>query len=187
VRRTTAVLSLTMEFFIFFPFRAFEHTAQTIIHVGQQGIVASLLRSEANALLIDSCNEALTELISLFNVRTVSRLNKKLFFFLWGCNSNLRFFFFPGPVQLEEIVDVRRWQTDLEVARVRDHKELLSMGRRIESGNAAIHCELAQQGATITEVLRVVHVRKLNAPSRPRLPASLALLLRSRRSQPTTP
>ncbi|KAI0304095.1 hypothetical protein BC826DRAFT_1182433 [Russula brevipes] len=105
--------------------RAFEHTAQTIIHVGQQGIIASLLRSEANALLIDSCNEALTELISLFN--------------------------------LEEIVDVRRWQTDLEVARVRDHRELLSMGRRIESGNAAIHCELAQQGATITEVLRVVH------------------------------
>ena len=53
---------------------------------------------------------------------------------------------------------MRRWQVDLEVARVRDHRELLSMGQRIESGNAAINRELAQQGATITEVLRVIHV-----------------------------
>jgi len=48
--------------------RAFEHTAQTIVHVGRQGIVTSLLRSETNALRIESCNEILTELISLFNV-----------------------------------------------------------------------------------------------------------------------
>jgi hypothetical protein len=33
------------------------------------------------------------------------------------------------------------------------------MGQRIESGNAAINRELAQQGATIAEVLRVIHVR----------------------------
>jgi hypothetical protein len=49
-------------------FRAFEQTALTIAQVGQQGVIASLLRSEANALRIESCNEALTELISLFNV-----------------------------------------------------------------------------------------------------------------------
>ena len=54
---------------------------------------------------------------------------------------------------------MRRWQMELEVARVRDHRELLSMGQRIESGNAAINRELAQQGATIAEVLRVIHVR----------------------------
>ncbi|KAI0005023.1 hypothetical protein BJV74DRAFT_880935 [Russula compacta] len=104
--------------------RAFEYTAQTIAQVGQQSIIASLMQSENNALRIESCNEALTELISLFN--------------------------------LEEIVDVRRWQTDLEIARVRDHRELLSMGQRIESGNAAISRELAQQGSTIAEVLRVI-------------------------------
>jgi hypothetical protein len=62
------------------------------------------------------------------------------------------------------MVDVRRWQSDLEVARVRDHRELLNLGRRIESENAAINRELTQQGATITEVLRVIHVRAL--PSR---------------------
>lgn len=50
-------------------FRAFEQTALTIVQVGQQGVITSLLRSEANALRIESCNEALTELISLFNVR----------------------------------------------------------------------------------------------------------------------
>jgi len=61
--------------------------------------------------------------------------------------------------QLEEIVDVRRWQSDLEVARVRDHRELLSLGQRIESENAAINRELARQGATIAEVLTVIHVR----------------------------
>jgi len=49
--------------------RAFGHTALIIAQVGQQGIITSLLRSEANALRIESCNEALTELISLFNVR----------------------------------------------------------------------------------------------------------------------
>ncbi len=50
-------------------FRAFEHTAWTIVQVGQQGVIASLLRAEANALRIEACNDALTELISLFNVR----------------------------------------------------------------------------------------------------------------------
>jgi hypothetical protein len=50
-------------------FRAFEQTALTIVQVGQQGVIASLLRAEANALRIEACNEALTELISLFNVR----------------------------------------------------------------------------------------------------------------------
>ncbi|KAH9077171.1 hypothetical protein EDB83DRAFT_2514857 [Lactarius deliciosus] len=86
--------------------RAFEYTAQTIFH-----------------LRIESCNEALTELISLFT--------------------------------LEESVDARRWQSDLDAARRRDHQELLSMGQRIESGNVAIIHELAQQGATLAEVLRV--------------------------------
>ena len=51
---------------------AFEQTAQTIVQVGQQGVITSLLRSEANALRIESCNEVLTELISLFNVRPPS-------------------------------------------------------------------------------------------------------------------
>ncbi|KAF8505781.1 hypothetical protein F5888DRAFT_1630545 [Russula emetica] len=105
--------------------RAFEQTALTIVQVGRQGIIASLLRAEANALRIEACNEALTELISLFN--------------------------------LEEIVDVRRWQTDLEVARVHDHHELLNMGNRIENDNAAINRELVQQGATIAQVLRGIH------------------------------
>jgi hypothetical protein len=54
-------------------FRAFEQTALTIVQVGQQGVITSLLRSEANALRIESCNEALTELISLFNVRPTPR------------------------------------------------------------------------------------------------------------------
>lgn len=57
------------------------------------------------------------------------------------------------------MVDVRKWQYDLEAARVRDQRELLSLGQRIESENAAINRELAQQGATIAEVLRVIHVR----------------------------
>ncbi len=43
---------------------------------------------------------------------------------------------------------------------MRDHHELLSMGQRIESDNAAINRELAQQGATIGEVLRGIHVRR---------------------------
>ena len=51
------------------PLSAFEQTARTIVQVGQQGVIASLLRAEANALRIEACNEALTELISLFNVR----------------------------------------------------------------------------------------------------------------------
>ncbi|KAH8999104.1 hypothetical protein EDB92DRAFT_1812953 [Lactarius akahatsu] len=105
--------------------RAFEYTAQTIFHVGQQSVITSLLRSETNALRIESCNEALTELISLFT--------------------------------LEESVDARRWQSDLDATRRRDHQELLSMGQRIESGNVAIIHELAQQGATIAEVLRVLN------------------------------
>ncbi len=33
------------------------------------------------------------------------------------------------------------------------------MGQRIESGNVATNHELAQQGATIAEVLRVLNVR----------------------------
>lgn len=134
-------------------FRAFEQTARTIVQVGQQGVIASLLRAEANALRIEACNEALTELISLFNVRTsnprvsISRVCQPLLTVLTCAR------------QLEEIVDVRRWQTDSEVTRVRDHHELLSMGHRIESGNAAINHELAQQGATIAQVLRDIHVR----------------------------
>lgn len=68
------------------------------------------------------------------------------------------------PNQLEEIVDVRRWQANLEVNRVRDHHELLSMGHRIESGNEAINRELAQQGATIAQVLRGIHVRPPPSP-----------------------
>jgi hypothetical protein len=64
-----------------------------------------------------------------------------------------------STLQLEEIVDVRRWQSDLEAARVRDHGELMRLAQRIESENAAINRELARQGATIAEVLTVVHVR----------------------------
>jgi hypothetical protein len=136
-------------------FRAFEHTARTIAQVGQQGIIASLLQSESNALRIESCTDTLTELISLFNVRRCSKSRKhvlKLILFLY------RVSFYPPP-QLEGMVDVRRWQFDLEAARVRDHRELLSLGQRIESENAAINRELAQQGATIAEVLRIIHVR----------------------------
>jgi len=48
----------------------------------------------------------------------------------------------------------------LDAARKRDHQELLNMGQRIESENAAINHELAQQGATIAEVLRVLQVRR---------------------------
>lgn len=86
----------------------------------------------------------------------------------------------PCAHQLEEIVDVRRWQADLEVARVHDHHELLSMGHRIESGNAAINRELAQQGATITQVLRGIHVR---TPSNARTHTQVSnLTLRASRS-----
>ena len=73
------------------------------------------------------------------------------------------------------MVDVRRWQSDLEAARVRDHGELLSLGQRVESENVAINRELAQQGATIAEVLRVIHVRTpppaLSSPAPHNLPA----------------
>lgn len=51
--------------------RAFKQTARTIVLVGQQGVIASLLRAEINAQRIEACNEALTELISLFNVRPI--------------------------------------------------------------------------------------------------------------------
>ena len=54
--------------------RAFEYTAQTIFQVGQQSVITSLMRSESNALRIESCNEALTELISLFTVRDFTLL-----------------------------------------------------------------------------------------------------------------
>jgi hypothetical protein len=57
---------------------------------------------------------------------------------------------------------------------VRDHHELLSMGHRIESGNAAINIELAQQGATIAQVLRGIHVR-LTPPAPPILPIERTL------------
>jgi hypothetical protein len=66
------VRKVELKFYVkrsFFFSRAFERTAQTIVHVGQQGIIASLLQLESNAQSIESCNEALTELISLFNVR----------------------------------------------------------------------------------------------------------------------
>jgi hypothetical protein len=72
-------------------------------------------------------------------------------------------------LQLEETVDVHRWQMDLDVAHVRDHEELLSMGQRIENGNAGIHRELEQQGETIAEVLHVLHVNMRPIPV-PRLP-----------------
>jgi hypothetical protein len=134
--------------------RAFEQTAMTIVQVGQQGVIASLLRAEANALRIEACNEALTELISLFNVRPKPPGSKFLGLKLTRVCATRHH-------QLEEIVDVRRWQTDSEVARVRDHQELLSMGHRIESGNAAINRELAQQGDAIAQVLRGIHVRPL--------------------------
>lgn len=42
---------------------------------------------------------------------------------------------------------------------MRDHHELVNMGYRIEKGNAAINRELAQQGATIAQVLQGIHVR----------------------------
>jgi hypothetical protein len=135
--------SLLLFYYLFS--RAFAYTAQIIIQVGQQSTIASLLRSESNALQIEACNEALTDLISLFNV-CFSTTNTMMTMYIYRC------------WQLEEMVDIHRWQADLDVAHVRDHEELLSMGRRLESGNAAIHRELAQQGATITEVLRVLHV-----------------------------
>lgn len=156
-----------MGFFLLYLYltsRAFEQTALTIVQVGQQGVIASLLRAEANALRIEACNEALTELISLFNVchPIPHRSKLKPFGLKLVCVvTDLLLYVLRrhGHHQLEEIVDVRRWQTDLEVARVRDHHELLSMGHRIESDNAAINRELAQQGDTIKQVLRGIHVR----------------------------
>lgn len=50
--------------------RAFEFVAHTIEHVGCQGIIPSLLYSDANALQIESCNNLLTDLLALFNVRS---------------------------------------------------------------------------------------------------------------------
>ncbi|KAH9999885.1 hypothetical protein BJV77DRAFT_498775 [Russula vinacea] len=108
---------------------AFEQTAQTIVQVGQQGVIASLLRSETNALLIESCNEALTELISLFN--------------------------------LEEIVDVRRWQADLEVARVRDHRELLSMAN---ASRAATPRSIASSPSRAPRLPRSSELSKISTP-----------------------
>ncbi|THH19862.1 hypothetical protein EW146_g1406 [Bondarzewia mesenterica] len=112
---------------------AFEYVAQTIIAVGCQGVITSLLHSDANALQVEMCNNALTELIALFS--------------------------------LEEIVDIGRWQRDLESARLRDQEELLCLGQRIESGNAALMRELAQQGTTINEVYRMVQDVKSNLPN----------------------
>jgi len=141
-------------------FRAFERTAQTIVQVGQQGIIASLLQSESNALRIEACNESLTELIALFTVRSVHHyFFIYLIFWLKSRNVNVT----TTTHQLEGLVDVRKWQSDLEVARLRDHRELLRLGQRIESENAAINRELAQQGATIAEVLRIIHVRRHRA------------------------
>ncbi|KAI0053571.1 hypothetical protein FA95DRAFT_457139 [Auriscalpium vulgare] len=51
--------------------RAFEYAAYTIVQVGQQGLIASLVQSEANAIRIESCNEALTELVALFHLEEV--------------------------------------------------------------------------------------------------------------------
>ncbi|TFY82535.1 hypothetical protein EWM64_g1470 [Hericium alpestre] len=102
----------------------FEFTAQTIAQVGQLGIITSLLQSETTAVQVQACNDALTELLTLFN--------------------------------LEEVVEVGRWQRNFEAARLRDHEELLQMGNRIEDGNAAISRELAQQGTTLAEVYRLV-------------------------------
>ncbi|KAI0284212.1 hypothetical protein BGY98DRAFT_1093409 [Russula aff. rugulosa BPL654] len=110
--------------------RAFEQTAMTIVQVGQQGVIASLLRAEANALRIEACNEALTELISLFNVRPKPPGSKFLGLKLVVCHS-------PPPA--------------------RRNCRPLSMGHRIESGNAAINRELAQQGDAIAQVLRGIH------------------------------
>ena len=85
--------------------------------------------------------------------------------------------------QLEGLVDVHKWQSDFEVARLRDHRELLRLGQRIESENAAISRELAQQGATIAEVLRIIHVRRHRAlsprASRPASVHSLRTLIHS--------
>lgn len=128
-------------------YSAFEYTANTILQVGQQSIVASLLQSGNDALRIDTCNETLTELVALFNVRP----------YLWlVC-------LLTDRQQLEEVVDVHRWQREFEAARVRDHEELSLMGQRLESGNAAIARELAQQGTTINEVYNLVQVRRFQS------------------------
>ena len=83
-------MTIHVKLSFFFFFRAFERTAQTIVHVGQQGIIASLLQLESNAQRIESCNEALTELISLFNVR----LSHELLFFSFVCKCGRIFILF---------------------------------------------------------------------------------------------
>ena len=89
-RQIRASVTIHVKLSFLFFFRAFERTAQTIVHVGQQGIIASLLQLESNAQRIESCNEALTELISLFNVR----LSHELLFFSFVCKCGRIFFFF---------------------------------------------------------------------------------------------
>ena len=51
-----------------YSFRAFKKTATTIREVGQQGAIKSLLRSDENALRLEDCQFALSELITLLSV-----------------------------------------------------------------------------------------------------------------------
>ena len=124
------------------PVRAFEYAAQTIEAVGHQGVMASLLHADETAREIEACNEVLTELMQLFNVR----------FLLLGVDVLTGL---VNPGQLEEIVNVAHRQRGFETARVRDHEELL---RHIESENAAMTRELVQQGTTISAVYSMVQV-----------------------------
>ncbi|TFY64466.1 hypothetical protein EVG20_g5936 [Dentipellis fragilis] len=111
----------------------FASVARIITEVGTQGVLASLLHSDANALQIEACTDALADLLTLFN--------------------------------LENTADIGRWQREFEDARLRDHEELRGLGRRLESGNAAIARELAQQGVTIAEVHRLVQNISVGLPA----------------------
>lgn len=48
--------------------RAFRKTAETIHDVGHQGVIKSLLRSDDNALRLEDCQHALSELVTLLSV-----------------------------------------------------------------------------------------------------------------------
>ncbi|KAA1466437.1 hypothetical protein DENSPDRAFT_32941 [Dentipellis sp. KUC8613] len=111
----------------------FASVARIITEVGTQGVLTSLLQSDANALQIEACTDALADLLTLFN--------------------------------LENTTDIGRWQREFEDARLRDHEELRGLGRRLESGNAAIARELAQQGVTIAEVHRLVQNISVGLPA----------------------
>ncbi|TDL29579.1 hypothetical protein BD410DRAFT_892850, partial [Rickenella mellea] len=108
----------------------FQHAAKTIREVGQQGIIASILKTEENALKIDDCQHELSELVSLLN--------------------------------LQQVIDISKWQSEHEEARVRDHKAALDASRRLEAGNTAILEELSLQGATLADVTRMVRHLSLN-------------------------